>query len=487
MLALATTTVCGCGTTVSGAGPATGAQGNAGLSVPTVAATQAAGSNTTTGNTSTGTSGSTGGAATTGSGGTTDVGPASGSGGGSGGATTTTAGGTGTLADHSPVEVGIGVDGNNGPFATAFGVSNAQPPEQDVTAAIVAYLNHHGGLAGHPIKPIYAVFDNTSNDWVGQDQAMCAKFTQDNHVAVVVRTDDIFGPLDACLAHAHTPLVLWESVFRPRSWWQAAPGLRFTPDDATGARIYAALVDRMAATGRWKPTTKIGLIRYDRADQAQVLREGVQPALAAHGLKLSDTEAVHTPESFQDLSGTSSELASAVLRMRQRGITSVMFMGGDIAYLFAQEATSQRYYPHYALTSFDFPYLLPPSALGGAFGIGWYPSDDLNQPPVATAGMKRCQQAAAGTGVTWSVTGADRFYVMCDQLFWLQAAYGTVGSVSPAALAQGARQLAGRLAPSYTFRIDASQHPDGLAAVKDLSFVGSCSCLRYGKLFALGN
>ena len=264
-----------------------------------------------------------------------------------------------SVADHSPIEVGIGVDGNNGPFAAAFGVSNTQPPETPFAQAMVNYLNKTGGLAGHPIRPIFATFDNTSNDWVAQDQAMCAKFTQDKHVAVVVRTDDIFGPLDACLANAHTPLVLWESVFRPRSWWDAAPGLRFTPDVATGARVYAALVDRLTATHRWTPSTKIGLVRYDRNDQAEVQSQGVVPALAAHHLALSDYEAVHTPESFQDLGTTSSALASAILRMRQKGITDVMFMGGDVAYLFAQEAMSQSYYPKYALTSFDFPYMLP--------------------------------------------------------------------------------------------------------------------------------
>jgi hypothetical protein len=391
---------------------------------------------------------------------------------------------TSSVAAHTPIDVGIGVDGNNGAFAAAFGATNSQPSEVSATTAVVDYLNRHGGLAGRPIHPVVAVFDSTSNDWVAQDQAMCATFTQDHHVAVVVRTDDIFGPLDACLAQAHTPLVLWESVFRPQTWWSSAPGLRFTPDVGTGARVFRTLADRMVATGKWTSRSKIGLIRYDRGDQAQVQSQGVEPGLAAHHLRLADVEAVHTPESFQDISATTSDLAAAVLRMRQKGVTNVMFMGGDVAYLFAQEATSQHYYPAYALTSFDFPNQLPASALAGASGVGWQPTDDVSVlPPPSTTG-KQCQDAMRGVGVNWSAAGADRFYLTCDQLFFLAKAYAAAGVATAGALAAGARAMGAQPAAS-TFREDLSRHPDGLAAVRDLTFDGGCSCLRYGGLHGL--
>ena len=429
---------------------------------------------------------------TTGGPGATATGSAAGLGGSQAGAGSTgtagssaTAAGPAAVSANAPISVGIGVDGNDGAFAAAFGVSNSQPSEQAVAAAIVRYLNAHGGLAGHPISPVYGVFDNTSNDWIAQDQTMCTQFTQDKHVAIVVRNDDIFGPLDACLAQAHTPLVLWESVFRQPSWYAQAPGLRFSPDVATGQRTYAALIDREVATKRWTRATKIGLVRYDRNDQAEVQSQAVEPALKRHGLTLTDWEAVHTPESFQDLGTTSSDLASAVLRMRQKGVTDVMFMGGDVSYLFAQEASSQEYNPTYALTSFDFPNGLPSSVLAGAFGVGWDPSDDLLSGLPTTPGQQRCQQAAANTGVDWSATGVDRFYVTCDELFFLQAAYAAGGSVAPGAFAHGVQLLGAGLAPSFTFRVDASKHPDGLGAFRDLTFASGCSCLRYGAQFTL--
>src|SRR5258708_5414239 len=109
-------------------------------------------------------------------------------------------GAVGVVGSHAPIEVGIGVDRNDAAFAAAFGVTTSQPEEKTVAEAVVADINKHGGLAGHPIAPVYTEFDNTSSDWIAQDQASCATFTEDHHVVAVVRSDDIFGPLDTCVA-----------------------------------------------------------------------------------------------------------------------------------------------------------------------------------------------------------------------------------------------------------------------------------------------
>jgi ABC-type branched-subunit amino acid transport system substrate-binding protein len=388
---------------------------------------------------------------------------------------------TGPSSALAPVQVGIGVDGNDAAFAAAFGATQSQPDEKRVAEAIVTDINHPGGLAGHRLAPVYAVFDNTSNDWVGQDQAICAAFTQDNHVAAAVRTDDIFGPLDACLAKAGVPLVLWESVFRPTTWWSAAPGLRYTPDEASGPRVYAALAARMVATGRWTKAARIGLVRYDRNDQADLERDAVRPALKAHGLDLTASEQVHTPASFSDLGSTSSQLASAILRFRQKGIDNVVFMGGDIAYLFSNAAESQQYRPRYALTSFDFPNEIPqPAQLAGAFGVGWEPSYDISTRRAATPGLRRCEKALTGTGAVFDAAGSGRLYIACDHLYFLQAAYAAAGRVGPGALASGISQLRSGFAPAFTFAADAVRHPDGLSSYHDLLYDAGCSCLRYG-------
>jgi hypothetical protein len=385
----------------------------------------------------------------------------------------------------APVEVGIGVDGNNGAFAAAFGATQSQPDEKQLAAAVVADINKTGGLAGHRIVPVYAVFDSTSSDWVAQDEAICATFTQDHHVAVAVRTDDVFGPLDACLAKAGVPLVLWESVFRQATWHAAARGLRYTPDEPSGTRTYEALAARMAATKRWLPATKIGLVRYDRTDQADIERDGVRPALARRGLKLTDAAAVHTPASFSDLGSTSSEVASVILKFRQDGITDVVFMGGDVSYLFANAAESQQYRPRYALTSFDFPNGMPAEQLHGAFGIGWQPSTDITSRKTSTPGSARCDRALAGTGAVPTGAGSERLYVTCDQLYFLQAVYAAAGRVGPGAMADGVARLGSRFSPGLTFAVDAGRHPDGLAAYRELRFDESCACLLYGGQFPL--
>ena len=385
-----------------------------------------------------------------------------------------------TPAKGAPLMIGIGVDKNLDAFVAAFGASSSQPSEKDVAVAIVDDINANGGVAGHPLKAIYTEFDSTSNDWIAQDQASCAAFVEDNRVAAVVRTDDIFGPLDACLANAGVPLILYESYFRPTSWYNAAPGLRFVPDNPDPRRLYTKLVDRLVATKRWTPSTKIGLVRYDRGDQAEVEDKGIRPALAARGLKLTDSAAVHTPEGFQDLGQTSSQLATVIVSFRQQGIDNVVFAGGDLSYLFATAAQPQQYTPKYALTSFDFPNAMPPEQLHGAFGVGWEPTDDLSTALPVTPGVSRCQRATNKLNAQYDSAGVDRIYITCDQLYFLQAAYNAAGDVGPGALARGIRALRGSFAPAYTFAIDASAHPDGAAAVRDLFFNEACGCTAYG-------
>jgi hypothetical protein len=468
-----------CGTTVPSAQHPATADGN-GLGA--VAAPSTAGSTEATSNDASGSSGATSGVGSSASTGDAGAAPVA-------GPTSGAVGTGGASSALAPIQVGIGVDGNNSAFAAAFGASNTEPDEKRVAEAIVADINRTGGLAGHRLDPVYAVFDNTSNDWVAQDEAICAAFTQDHHVAVAVRTDDIFGPLDACLAKVGVPLVLWESVFRPPAWWSAAPGLRYTPDEANGTRVYAALVDRMVATKRWTSASRIGLVRYDRSDQAVVQRDAVEPALARHRLKLTTSEAVHTPESFSDLGSTSSDLAGTILRFRQLGIDNVVFMGGDISYLFANAAEAQQYRPRYALTSFDFPNeleLSQPAQLAGAFGIGWEPAYDITaRRSVPTPGMQRCEKVLAGTGAVFDADGSGRLYIACDHLYFLQAAYGAAGRVGPGALQDGIRRLGAGFVPSFTFAVDAARHPDGLAAVRDLEYAEGCNCLRYGARLAL--
>jgi hypothetical protein len=400
------------------------------------------------------------------------------------------AGATGTTVarvtgSHTPVEIGIGVDSNLAAFAAAFGASTSQPEEKIVAEAIVADINKSGGLGGHPLVPVFTEFDSTSSDWVAEDEAACATFTQDHHVVAAVRTDDIFGPLDACLAHAGVPLVLYESVFRAPSWFREVPGLRFTPDDPAPERLYAALVDRLVATKQWTPATKIGLVRYDRNDQAEIEARAVRPAMAARGIPLTAAEAVHTPESFQDVGASSSQLPGVILRFRSLGIDHVIFQGGDLSFLFATAAQSQSYTPKYALTSFDFPNAMPADQLHGAYGVGWQPTDDIVSPQPTPSGARHCQQAAAGLKADFAAAGADRLYITCDQLFFLKAAYDAAGYVGGDALAVGAKRLGATWPPAFTFAVNTAARPDGVAAVRDLSFEEGCACLVYGIQSAL--
>src|SRR5205814_6142712 len=81
------------------------------------------------------------------------------------------------------------------------------PDNKPVFDAFVKDINSHGGLAGRQIQPVYFEY-NTGQDPHTQDAAACAKFTQDNHVFLVLGgINSGAGELLPCLAQHDVPLL----------------------------------------------------------------------------------------------------------------------------------------------------------------------------------------------------------------------------------------------------------------------------------------
>src|SRR4051794_2275708 len=115
---------------------------------------------------------------------------------------TTPAGGNGpgaTLPPASQAKTGplqLGVLDASSPAAAASATGANNPAGVDpveVTRAFIRYYNDHGGMAGRKIQPIEYTINPTSSSYQNDLSAACAKFTQDNHVSVVVsQTGNIF-------------------------------------------------------------------------------------------------------------------------------------------------------------------------------------------------------------------------------------------------------------------------------------------------------
>jgi hypothetical protein len=117
-------------------------------------------------------------------------------------------------------------------------------------------------------------------------------------------------------------------------------------------------------------------------------RHGLEPALAAHGLAISERFAT---------SGSSQEYSNAVLQFRAAGVTHVLF-GFATPLLFGQAAESQGYNPLYGLHSRSSPASalqgnVSNEQLRGSKGVGWQPYNDVdanNDPGILNEKQQTC-------------------------------------------------------------------------------------------------
>ena len=125
-------------------------------------------------------------------------------GGGSGGGSLPTGTGGGkhlAVAPSAPgvtdttIYIGSYYNKNQGQGNAAFGASGldqggARKPQN----VMIDWVNSHGGVAGRKLSPIYYGFDasGTGPPSDQQDQAACAKYTQDNKVFAMIVQGSIF-------------------------------------------------------------------------------------------------------------------------------------------------------------------------------------------------------------------------------------------------------------------------------------------------------
>jgi hypothetical protein len=379
------------------------------------------------------------------------------------------------------------------------GLSSGQTRGQ--AQAVVNTINAQGGIAGHPVQPVYYTDDITNGNYSVQAQAICAAFTQDTPVFAVVGSGIDMATLASCLAQRHTPFI-------PSPWVAASIG--FVDDQQISSyepyfyfpnqmdpRNYAVMIDRWVADGFLTHTSRIGILRADEPQNARTSVNVVRPRLATHGLQVVDEIAVHVNNSVSDISGSAAEASSAVLRFKAERIDRIIWIpegSGGEAFFFMPEADNQHYYPRYAVTSWLAPYFLETNEsttqLTGSEGFGWQPSVDVDlaHDPGPTPGRRPCLALMRHAGQTFADPGVENAaYAFCESFFFLQAAL--VGRTPTAAALQAGAQALGPNFPSVlTFgeRFEAGRVLDA-TVIRALRYVVSCSCYQYtGPLITLG-
>lgn len=388
-------------------------------------------------------------------------------------------------SSKAPVQIGIGYSSDGAEFGSALGGSLDTGNEQLEAQTVVDWINGHGGLAGHPISPVYYNFELTNPaPWDQTEQAMCAAWTQDAHVLAAVWPGINAPTLIAQCLNAHqVPFFENGYVIHDdqdfRTWPNMIDAAELGGD--AGARSY---VETLWDSGFFQPQDKIGVLGEDYPAAASVYSEALVPQLAQHHLSVSVYYQVHTPQSTPDIGNSVSDIQSAVLKMRSQGVNKILFLCYGCAGFFMQDAQTQHWNPTYGLTTWDSLWYLSTSApaaqLANSEAVGWMPLGDVPEQyaPAPNATEQLCAQILQGQiGTQMPESFAFNY---CDALLTLRAA----AQKSPQLTGLGLEQGAGNLGQSYQSALSlhttfGPQKHWGDDQVRLLKFDGTCSCFRY--------
>jgi predicted small secreted protein len=354
--------------------------------------------------------------------------------------------------------------------------------------AIASDINRSGGVLGRKIV-LVGHDESTANELNNpsdEENKACTDFVQDHPVFAVLSAGVFLSP---CLAKHGIPSIGAGGLEDPATINQQ---LVFDGGGMLTDVLAKAYVERLAAqryfTG-WDTATgragaapvKVGLIYQDLPVWRHYYAE-IKSVFKAHGIIVDPNDEFRYAPTADSLA---SQSQAAVLRFRSDGVTHVF----GAALLFFKAADNQSYHPRYALDSLAPPALLAqnvgPSQFHGALGIGWRPTQDVDQPqdpgPVSARATKctRLMKEAGEDVATRTVLYLS--HIECEQMWSIAAAIAKGGGVSRAQVTRGFGAL-GRPVPTLSFgeRWAPDRHASN-TTVADLVYVDSCSCFAYTK------
>lgn len=499
VLAVLSLLAAGCGSTVQASrstAQGVNGTGNGGLGGPPVA---------------TGSTGPTG--AVTGTGGVGPAGASSASVGSSGGATTSGSSlvapqsGQGVGVTPTRIYVGLTYSTNGDAANQALGASSITQGDQRADEqAVVDDINAHGGIAGRKLTPIYYNYDVTdTRPYSDQDNAACAKFTQDNHVFAVLG-NGLSDNYTACNTKAGA-IDLGSNIISPDdAYFRRFPayiGYDTVSQDRMMADEVNVLVRMKYFTG-WNNATgqaaatpvKVGIIGYDTPSWTTPLRKVMLPALAraGHAPDAGDVQLILYPKDNSQVGPAVAEIQNALLKFRQDNVTHVIVLdaNGSMMLQLMQNARGQHYYPRYGVnTATGMEALSTTGAVdntqfNGAVGLGWTPTLDLPDgkadaylSPATEACIKMVEKR---TGQTFTSTNAASIALdACDGLYLLRQLANNAGSVLNQRTAVASVESLGfafHPAGMATAFFSPTQH-DSLESGYDMTWDAGCQCAKY--------
>jgi hypothetical protein len=336
-----------------------------------------------------------------------------------------------TVAPKAPIRLGIiGVDTTA--IAGQFG-KKATDPFAGIKP-MLNYLNAHGGIAGHQIKPVYTRVDSGA-DTQTSGQKACAALTQDNTIDLAMSLGFGSETLNSCLLQKGISLFSGGSWVPDRQWAAQYPNL-FQPVAMSSDRDAAAALTSAINTGALKSGDKLGVLVENCPWGNRIYDQVIAPLAQKHGISLEKASVTCITNLVNDLGPVTQDLSRDALLLASKGVThvySVSVAEGFFNAIFSQVASTQKFLPKYIITSTGNPYVstdpkgvvhFSPDALKNIIGVGFRPALDVGPTAKPTSAQAAQQALCKKMDPTWggaaSVTddgryfGLDGFYGLCD-------------------------------------------------------------------------
>jgi ABC-type branched-subunit amino acid transport system substrate-binding protein len=383
---------------------------------------------------------------------------------------------------------------DNSQTQEALGVSSDQTANgRSAARAMVRGINDAGGLNGRNLQAVEYAWDTSRNNWSTDATAACEKFTRDEPVSIVL--DAAFGTTGGfgeCLQKAGVLHITNGPEGDHVSSRQRSlhANTRSMVDD----RTYGAVAANLHATRYLTSRNQLGVIVEQCPAIERAYAQSIKPLLARLGLAAPIERFIECTTSLASAGPGGSAVSAAILAFRNAGVDRVMFVSDQesvLLLLFANAASSQQYFPGYALSSSAQAETLrstdnlPPDQWPQLHGVGTSPSVDVADDGTDPVGVDaRCVRLAKRGGLTVQARVDYAFvYGACGLFLLLEAALERTSNGSDPALLQGAINGLGRSfqAPglvAHSTRYSPTEH-DGPNAVRVFGYVEQCTCLRY--------
>jgi hypothetical protein len=308
---------------------------------------------------------------------------------------------------------------------------------------IIDYVNKTGGIAGRPIRPVWYKADSGADASTAGQQA-CATFTQDNKVDFVINTGVGGDTLPTCLLAAKVAMI--NGPVTDTADMRRLPNA-FDPDAIRLDRLFSSMVRLSFERGLIKKGDKLGVLIEDCPWGHRIFGNVLTPLAKQLGITLQEGTVHCISNIVTDLAPVTSDIQRETLRFATgtHPVTHVMVVSPAEAFIVAQftkNASQQKYFPKYFLSSTAYPFNdtrkgatigYADDAKANMTGYGVNPLLDvgpLTRPD--TPGQKAAQEACLkadpkegiyaaqkGTDGYWFSVGVIRGY--CDAFFVLKA------------------------------------------------------------------